>query len=263
MDLDQVRLWLDCERRTGVLDGDEVEVLPLITRTHSADRSRRSVCFSALSEDNADENIAEQVGYFRSHPGEVEWKAYAHDTPPDLLQRLQRDGFDVGPHEAVLVLDLQTPPRWVHEPLAHRVVRVESLDQLPFFRGVAERVFNCDWSLISNELSRAIRSGSTDHVGYIAFDNDIPAAIGRLYTRSKSMFGGLYGGGTLTAHRKRGLYRALVAFRARDAAQFGVRYLLVDALPTSRPILESLGFCYLTGTWPCTLRKPVPIASSS
>ena len=195
MDLDQVRLWLDSERRTGVLDGDEVEVLPLITRTHSADRSRRSVCFSALSEDNADENIAEQVGYFRSHPGEVEWKAYAHDTPPDLLQRLQRDGFDVGPHEAVLVLDLQTPPRWVHEPLAHRVVRVERLDQLPFFREVAARVFNCDWSLISNELSRAIRSGSTDHVGYIAFDNDIPAAIGRLYTRSKSMFGGHAHGG--------------------------------------------------------------------
>ena len=263
MDLDQVRLWLDSERRTGVLDGDDVEVLPLITRTHSADRSRHSVCFSALSDDNADENIAEQVEYFRSQPGEVEWKAYAHDTPPDLLQRLQRDGFDVGPHEAVLALDLQVPPTWIVEPLVHRVVRIESLDLVPLFREVAERVFNCDWSPIADDLARAIRSDSTDHVGYIAFDDDVPAAVGRLYTRSKSMFGGLYGGGTLAAHRKRGLYRDLVATRARDAAHFGASYLLVDALPTSRPILESLGFRHLTDTWPCTLRKPVPTSSSS
>jgi hypothetical protein len=30
--------------------------------------------------------------------------------------------------------------------------------------------------------------------------------------------------------------------------------LLVDALPTSRPILEKLGFVRLTDTWPCTLK---------
>jgi hypothetical protein len=263
MDLDQVRLWLDSERRTGVLDGDEVEVLPLITRTHSADRSRHSVSFSALSDDNADANIAEQVEFFRSQPGEVEWKVYAHDTPSDLLERLQRDGFDVGPHEAVLALDLQVPPKWIVEPLVHHVLRIESLDLVPLFREVAERVFNRDWSFIADDLSRAIRSGSTDHIGYIAFDDDVPAAVGRLYTRSKSMFGGLYGGGTLSAHRKRGLYRDLVATRARDATHFGASYLLVDALPTSRPILESLGFRHLTSTWPCTLAKLLPTSSSS
>src|SRR4029079_12510106 len=182
MDLDQIRLWLDSERRTGVLDGDEVEVLSLVTRTHSLDRSRHAVCFSALSDDNADENIAEQVKYFRGQPGEVEWKVYTHDTPHDLVQRLERDGFDVGPHEAVLVLDLQSLPSWVVEPPGHRVVRVESLDLLPLFREVAERVFDRDWSPIADDLSRAIRWGSNDLVGYIAFDDDVPAAIGRLYT---------------------------------------------------------------------------------
>ena len=153
-------------------------------------------------------------------------------------------------------------PTWVIEPLVHRVVRIESLDLVPLFREVAERVFDRDWSLIADALSRAIRSSSTDHVGYIAFDDDVPAAVGRLYTRSKSIFGGLYGGGTLSAYRKRGLYRDLVATRARDAAHLGAHYLLVDALPTSRPILESLGFCHLTGTWPCTLRKLAPTLSS-
>jgi hypothetical protein len=48
-----------------------------------------------------------------------------------------------------------------------------------------------------------------------------------------------------------------VAARARDARAFGARYLIVDALPTSRPILERLGFQWLTDTWPCEWR-PVP-----
>ena len=142
-------------------------------------------------------------------------------------------------------------------------MRIESLDQVQMFREIAERVFNCDYSTTAHDLSNAIRSGSTDHLGYIAFDDDIPAAIGRLYTRCKSMFGGLYGGGTIAAHRKRGLYRALVSTRTRDAVHFGARYMLVDALPTSRPILESLGFLHLTNTWPCTLRKSVPELNAS
>ena len=47
----------------------------------------------------------------------------------------------------------------------------------------------------------------------------------------------------------------MVAARARDAVRLGAEYLIVDALPTSRPILERLGFVHLTDTWPCTLRR--------
>ena len=31
----------------------------------------------------------------------------------------------------------------------------------------------------------------------------------------------------------------------------GAKYFQLDALPTSRPILERLGFQWLTDTWPC------------
>ncbi|MYR23936.1 GNAT family N-acetyltransferase, partial [Streptomyces sp. SID6137] len=48
----------------------------------------------------------------------------------------------------------------------------------------------------------------------------------------------------------RGLYRALVAHRARIAAARGCRYLQVDASPMSRPILERLGFLPLSITTP-------------
>jgi GNAT superfamily N-acetyltransferase len=65
-------------------------------------------------------------------------------------------------------------------------------------------------------------------------------------------FAGLFGGGTLPQWRGRGIYRALVAYRARLAAARGYRYLQVDASPASRPILERLGFACLALTTPYT-----------
>ena len=63
-------------------------------------------------------------------------------------------------------------------------------------------------------------------------------------------FAGLWGGGTVEGWRGRGIYRALVAHRARAAVARGYRYLQVDAMATSRPILERLGFEPMTTTQP-------------
>lgn len=61
-------------------------------------------------------------------------------------------------------------------------------------------------------------------------------------------FAGLWGGSTLAAWRGRGLYRALIAARARLAVARGVRYLQVDASDDSAPILRRLGFRAVTTT---------------
>jgi GNAT superfamily N-acetyltransferase len=63
-------------------------------------------------------------------------------------------------------------------------------------------------------------------------------------------FAGLWGGGTDARWRGRGIYRALVAHRARAALDRGYRYLQVDASDQSRPILERLGFETLSTTTP-------------
>ena len=63
-------------------------------------------------------------------------------------------------------------------------------------------------------------------------------------------FAGLFGGFTLPEFRGRGLYRATVAKRAELARERGYRLLYSDALPTSRPILERLGFVPITTTTP-------------
>jgi predicted acetyltransferase len=56
----------------------------------------------------------------------------------------------------------------------------------------------------------------------------------------------LLGGATLPDWRGRGLYRAMVAARAREAAARGVPLLHVDASPASAPILRRCGFHEIT-----------------
>jgi GNAT superfamily N-acetyltransferase len=71
-----------------------------------------------------------------------------------------------------------------------------------------------------------------------------------------SEFASLWGGGTLPDWRGRGIYRAIVAYRANLAAQRGFRYVQVDASDDSRPILERLGFVAVTTTTPFIWSPP-------
>jgi hypothetical protein len=69
-------------------------------------------------------------------------------------------------------------------------------------------------------------------------------------------FAGLWGGSTLVDYRGRGIYRALVARRARDAVAAGYTLLQVDASDDSRPILERLGLHVVGGTTPYVWTPP-------
>jgi len=254
-DLKKVRELLDADRRTLNPWGAEAEVLPRVTRMRGLVVDWHNITFSALTSDDAEEVIAAEAAHYRSLGRTVEWTAYAHDGPPDLRDRLARHGFEIGPREAVMVLDAESRPAWVDEPSPHRVERVATSERLACFRHVAEGVFGGSHETIVQELAAALEQATDEHVGYLAFESGRAAAVARMYTRpERSCFAGLYGGGTLPAYRRRGVYRALVAQRVREALAMGVRYMRVDALPTSQPILERLGFCELTQAWPCVLR---------
>lgn len=246
---------LDAERRTLAREGESLEVLPHVTRVGRTDRVGHYIAFSSMSEENADAVITEQVAHYRTIDAEMEWKVYGHDAPSDLTGRLAKHGFVIGPREAVMVLDLHGRPTWVGSAPAHPVLRVASAAHIALFRAAAEHIFEKDYQLTEGDISRALASGSTEHLAYIGVEGDRAVSIGRLYTHRDSAFGGLYGGATRTTHRGQGWYRAVVAARARDAEALGARYLMVDALPTSRPILERLGFERLTDTWPCELKR--------
>jgi hypothetical protein len=266
MNAEQILQLLDDERPHFAGYARIVERLPDVTRFRAADGSYPVVVIAGgFDTRDTDAVIARELDWHRAHGyAPFEWTVYGHHAPADMIQRLERHGFTTGPKEAVMSCDLGARPAWMDdgggageaESAAVVVRRIADEQALADFRHVAGTVFNKDYSFTTNELRRALHDGSTEHYGYVAYAgaHGPPAAVGRLYTHPQSRFGGLYGGGTLAEFRGRGFYRATVAARARDAVALGARFLRVDALPTSRPILERLGFVRLTDTWPCEWR---------
>ena len=240
---------LDAERRNMQYAGQATTILPHVTRMSALDGAWHNVTSPSLSAADADEAITAEIEHHRGLEKSFEWKVYSHDPLADLRERLLRRGFSIGPLEAVLVFDLAHLPNWGNDA-GVIVRRVETMEDVELYGNVSAAVFGKSFRFAS-ELAESIRTGSTQIRGYIAFAGDEPVSMGRLYTHPQSWFGGLYGGGTIAAHRGRGFYRALVAARARDAIASGTKFLIVDAMPTSRPILERLGFQYLTDTWAC------------
>lgn len=90
----------------------------------------------------------------------------------------------------------------------------------------------------------------------VAMAGDEPVSAARAEFIPGTDFAGLWGGGTIPAWRGRGIFRALVAYRAGLAAARGYRYLQVDALPASRPILQRLGFKPVASTTPYVWTPP-------
>ncbi len=94
-------------------------------------------------------------------------------------------------------------------------------------------------------------ASAPEEVGFaVAMAGAEPIAGGRVDFLPGTSFAGLFGGATAPSWRHRGIYRALVRYRAELAAHSGYRYLFVDALPASRPILERVGFACAAITTP-------------
>jgi GNAT superfamily N-acetyltransferase len=105
-----------------------------------------------------------------------------------------------------------------------------------------------NWLADSLEAEHAADPSALTIVVAEAGDDVVCAAWIRFAAGSE--FASLWGGGTLPDWRGRGIYRAIVAYRANLAAQRGFRYVQVDASDDSRPILERLGFVAVTTTTP-------------
>jgi len=245
MDLRAILDRLDFERREVAWDGEASEVTPLVTRRAAANGSWHSVSYSCLTSENADLAISEQIEHYRRMGSEFEWKYFTHDRPDDLASRLAKQGLIPNPEEMVLIHETASAPS-----SDVKVVRVDTPELLETYRKISEEAFGRDQASATQELRESLESGSNQLQGFIAFVGEVATCAGRLYISPKSWFAGLYGGGTPAEFRGRGYYRALVAARMTVAKELGVRYALVDSLPTSQPILKSLGFVRLTDTIP-------------
>jgi GNAT superfamily N-acetyltransferase len=209
-----------------------------------------AVIYSRLQEATADATIAAQIAYFETLGYGFEWKTYGHDTPDDLPDRLLRLGFEAEEPESVMVMDLVEASELVERSPVEGVRLLTNPDDIREVVFVLARVWGEEDAWLGPVLASEMAETPDLLRIYVAYVNGVPASTAWIRYHPDSSFASLWGGSTVPDHRGRGLYRALLSARARDAHGRGVRYLTVDASPMSRPILERLGFRLLTVTRP-------------
>jgi GNAT superfamily N-acetyltransferase len=213
------------------------------------------VVWSDLQEDSADRAIAAQLQWLASPEGtgrEFEWKLYSHDRPADLAERLTAAGFTAEPPEMLMVTEIAALPKDTSPPAGIRFDTVTDVTGVDLLTEVDERAFGTVDTHLRERLLAQL--GSNDVHMTVAMAGDQAVSGARLEFHPGTQFASLWGGGTVKEWRGRGIYRALVAHRARIAADRGCRYLQVDASDQSRPILERLGFAALSVTTPYLIR---------
>ncbi|MEV7069788.1 GNAT family N-acetyltransferase [Streptomyces sp. NPDC093990] len=230
--------------------GARVERVGGVVRQVAAEHGWNGVVWSGLDASNADAAIAEQIAYYTGLGREFEWKLYGHDLPVDLGQRLRAAGFTPEPEETLMIAEVADLTLDVEPPEGVRFLPVTDRAGVDLVADVHEKAFGTDSSRLRHQLLARLRDDPDTVVAVVALAGDVPVSAARMELVPGTRFAGLWGGGTVEGWRGRGIYRALVAHRARAAMERGYRYLQVDAMATSRPILERLGFEPLTITQP-------------
>ena len=244
---EQIRRNPDPDPTSGRVERDDAL---RVVRHVSAEGGWNGVVWCDLDEASADAAIAAQIARFAEIGREWEWKHYSFDRPADLEQRLLASGFQADEEEAFLVAEISELDLDVAPPEGVEVRPVEDAAGVDALVAVAEEVFEEEHSSLARELKARLQSGEGRIVPVVAWAGDRAVSSGRVEFHFGTEFASLWGGGTLVEWRRRGVFRALVAHRARLAAERGFRYLQVDASPDSRPILRRLGFVELGMTTP-------------
>ncbi len=205
-----------------------------------------------------DEIIEQTIAHFRDHThvSSFEWKSRGHDLPTDLGDRLVAHGLVPEPVETVMIGEASLLA--VDVPLADTadgpvvVRRIElgagAVDDLTRLGAAQESVFGGGRGPSTASALAELESGTSEF--WVAEVGDRVVCGGRLTPVTGTEFAGIWGGATLPEFRGRGIYRALVAARARSAVERGVRLIHSDCTDMSRPILERSGLRAVTTTTP-------------
>lgn len=229
-------------------DGPLVRIRGLYSRGFLTYRDLGGLTGSRL-----DELIVRQRDHFAGLGESVEWKLYGHDEPADLADRLRAAGFEPQEPETVVIGPVaslaQTMPVVPDGVRLREVTERADLDRIA---AMESAVSGDDMGYLADALAREIEADpqSLTVVAAEEVASGEVVSAGWLRYVSGTHFATLWGGSTLPRWRRRGIYRALVAYRARLADPRGYTMLQVDASDESRPILERLGFVPVTTTTP-------------
>ncbi len=192
-----------------------------------------------LTDDTARAAVAEQAAHFRERGEDLLWRVHDYDQPSKLPGFLAEEGFTASETGTLMIFDLANV---LEAPAADgvEVRRARTIDELDGFVTAAGLAFGQEegW----RRANYADRLDEDDLILLVAYVAGQAVASARLEMSAGWSFGLLQGGGVAPEHRRRGVYRALVAARAEHARARGLKYLVIDARETSRPILQNLGF---------------------
>lgn len=198
--------------------------------------------------------VEREAARVRSIGNDLRWQVCGHDRPVGLEQALASAGFEDQGLEKWLVIEASATATFERPPgVDVRQVRTE--EELAAYLAVVREAFDDEGFAKDFYLPRLHDEAL---ILLLAYADGEPAATGRLESPRDCPFAGLFDGGVIPRYRGAGLYRAIVADRAIEAARRGARYLNVNARETSRPILERLGFEPLTTMHQWLLKAPSP-----
>ncbi len=246
MDTNDILALYDRQQRINLEEpGARREVLPQLVRHVRTTPGWNFISYSRLDPATAAAAIQEQLDYFRPLGRRVGWRTLGHDQPSNLRPELTAHGFVADEPGALLALELEQAPPALLQPVRADLRPIRQRAELEPAIGVMTQVWGRSFEWMRQRIG--------DHLAlpgylelFVAYLGDEPACAGWIYFYPGSQFAGLYGGSTVPAHRKRGLYTALLAARAQRARARGYRFLTVDASPQSRPIVNRHGFRQLT-----------------
>ncbi len=255
----QIRLRdLDAE------EGNVVERDGLVHRNYPADPSTPGAMIETPeglvvhAGDDPAAVIARQRDFFRERGQQVEWKTYGYDEPADLGDRLVAAGFVPEELEALILGDAERVAVDVELPAGLRVRAVEPGPDLDRDLERIADLHDLVWPgtrWITLRFGEEMRARPDLVKGCLVEESPDGPVLCASWLRmvEGTDFAGLWGGATHPDWRRRGLYRATVAHRARLALEHGYRFLRVDASPHSRPILERAGLWQVSTTTPYVL----------
>jgi hypothetical protein len=229
----------------------------LVHRNYPRDPAERGAMIESPEGlgDDPDAAIAAQQSFFEQRGQPVEWKTYSYDEPTDLGERLGAAGFEAQEVEALILGDLRVLApldESVPEGLRLRAIVAADLQRVAEFQ---DSIWGPGSSWVTGKHFGELAADPQHMQGCLVerVDDGLVVTASWVRLTPETEFCGLWGGSTLEAYRRRGLYRASVGYRARVALAKGARYVRVDASPRSRPILQRLGLHQVATTTPFVL----------
>lgn len=195
--------------------------------------------------------VAAAVDHYRQDPeiDRIEWKRREHDHAPGLHDALLGHGFVPDEPESIMIGEARALAVEVPLPDGVRLRTVRTDDEVRAMCAMQAEAFGDDdlGAEAAAALLRRLTFGDGMEL-WVAESDGVIVSAGRLEPVRGTQFAGLWGGATRPEWRRRGVYRALTAARARSALRAGKTLIHSDSTEYSRPILERAGLVRVSST---------------